>query len=320
MDQKFRNTYEDAAYADDYARLEWTGTYHLVRRELPCILQRHVTGRRALDFGCGTGRSTRLLRELGFAVTGVDIAPSMVARARHIDPAGDYVLLAEGDLERLRAGAFDLVLAAFPFDNTPALEKPRTFHALQRLLAPRGRIVNIVSTPELYTHEWVSFSTQQFTGNRAARDGDLVRSVTTQFRNGKPAEDVLCTEEGYRKVYRLAGLEQEALYTPLGQEEDGCAGHRGRDCAVGNLRAQAFGAQRCDHLTPGSKGDPVTQEPLLGRDPERYFRPPYVGPSGWVGIYLDRRPHWDDVADRLRHAYELAASPSSKKGRRRRAV
>lgn len=217
----FRNTYEDPAYADDYARLEWTGTYHLVRRDLPRILQQHVTGRRALDFGCGTGRSTRLLRELGFTVTGVDIASSMIERARQIDGTGDYVLLAEGDLDRLPNGAFDVVLAAFPFDNTPASEKPRILRALARLLAPAGRIVNIVSTPELYTHEWVSFSTRQFPDNRTARNGDQVFSVTTQFQNGKPAADVLCTDEGYGDIYRLAGVELEALYKPLGREEDG---------------------------------------------------------------------------------------------------
>lgn len=154
-----RNTYEDPEYADAYARLEWGGTYYLVRRELPAILRRHVTGRRALDFGCGTGRSTRLLRSLGFDALGVDISPAMVDRARQIDPDGDYLLLSQGDLEQRRAAEFDLVLAAFPFDNTPSAEKPRTFRALARALAPTGRMINIVSTPELYTHEWVSFTT-----------------------------------------------------------------------------------------------------------------------------------------------------------------
>lgn len=223
MNDSFRNTYDDAAYAEDYARLEWTGTYYLVRRELPGILQQHVAGRRALDFGCGTGRSTRLVRGFGFIATGVDIAPSMIERALRIDPTGDYVLLGAGDLERLPPESFDLVLAAFPFDNTPASEKPSTFRALARLLTSAGRIVNIVSTPELYTHEWLSFSTRHFPGNRTARNGDLVRSVTTQFRTGIPADDVLCTEEGYREVYRDAGLEVEALYKPLGKEEDGFA-------------------------------------------------------------------------------------------------
>jgi predicted DNA-binding protein (MmcQ/YjbR family) len=55
------------------------------------------------------------------------------------------------------------------------------------------------------------------------------------------------------------------------------------------------------------KATSVTQDLLLQRDPRRYFRPPYVGSSGWVGIYLDRRPNWGQVAERLAHAFELAA-------------
>jgi hypothetical protein len=63
------------------------------------------------------------------------------------------------------------------------------------------------------------------------------------------------------------------------------------------------------------KATHVTQELLLARDPARYFRPPYVGPSGWVGIYLDHQPDWADVDERLRHAHALAAAPRARRGR-----
>ena len=58
------------------------------------------------------------------------------------------------------------------------------------------------------------------------------------------------------------------------------------------------------------KATHVTQDLLIKRSPQRYFSPPYVGPSGWVGIYLDRAPDWSEVADRLSHAHELASAPS----------
>jgi hypothetical protein len=50
----------------------------------------------------------------------------------------------------------------------------------------------------------------------------------------------------------------------------------------------------------------ATQDLLVSRSPDRYFVPPYVGPSGWVGMYLDRRPKWTEVAERLAHARALA--------------
>ena len=49
----------------------------------------------------------------------------------------------------------------------------------------------------------------------------------------------------------------------------------------------------------------VNQDLLVRWQPERYFVPPYVGPSGWIGIYLDKRPSWKTVADILRDAYLL---------------
>ena len=218
---RFQNTYDDADYAESYARLEWEGTYHLVRRDLPGILREHVTGRRALDFGCGTGRSTRLLRACGFQVVGIDIATSMVERARALDPEGDYRLIDNGDLAHLPAEAFDLVLAAFPFDNTPMADKPRLLAALRDRLGTTGRIVNVVSSPEIYTHEWASFSTRHFPGNRHATDGDVVRIVTTAFPHGQPCEDVLCTDRTYRQMYADAGLEVIADYRPVARGDEG---------------------------------------------------------------------------------------------------
>jgi hypothetical protein len=51
----------------------------------------------------------------------------------------------------------------------------------------------------------------------------------------------------------------------------------------------------------------ITQDMLVRAEPERYFVPPYVGKSGWVGAYLDKRPNWRALTDLLRDAYRLAA-------------
>ena len=217
----FTNAYEDDAYAAAYAKLEFPATYYLAFRDLPALIARYVEGKRALDFGCGTGRSTRLLRELGFDAVGVDIAEEMVVKARALDPGGDYRLIADGDLSRFEDGAFDLVLCAFTFDNIPTKErKVALFRELARVTQPRGRIVSLVSSPDIYLHEWASFSTKDFPENHQARCGDEVRIIVTALEDKRPMVDIIWPDEDYRAVYREAGLEAVDVHRPLGREDE----------------------------------------------------------------------------------------------------
>jgi hypothetical protein len=55
------------------------------------------------------------------------------------------------------------------------------------------------------------------------------------------------------------------------------------------------------------KATHTTQDMLIRKSPDRYFVPPYVGVSGWFGIYLDRSPDWKEVAARLGESYRLVA-------------
>lgn len=55
------------------------------------------------------------------------------------------------------------------------------------------------------------------------------------------------------------------------------------------------------------KAAPGNQALMVRAEPERYFVPPYVGPSGWVGLWLDRAPEWSEVEDLLRDSYRLVA-------------
>lgn len=217
----FANAYADAARAAAYAGLGFPGTYFLAFRDLPAIIRAHVSGVTALDFGCGTGRSTRFLRELGYRVVGVDVAEAMLRHARQADPHGEYVHVADGDLAPLSGRRFDLVFSAFTFDNVPTHEhKVALFRALGMLLSPAGRIINLVSSPDIYTHEWVSFSTKDFPENRHAKSGDVVRIVMLDVADRRPIEDVLWSDAAYRGVYGDAGLEVVETHRPLGRPTD----------------------------------------------------------------------------------------------------
>lgn len=217
----FSNSYEDTKRADSYAKLEFPGTYYLAYRDIPEIISRHVVGRTALDFGCGTGRSTRFLQKLGFTATGIDISQAMIDRAREFDPNGDYRLVGDGDLSSLNQAVYNLVLSVFTFDNIPTMSKRiRLFRDLGNLLTSDGTIVCLDSTPDIYVNEWASFSTKQFAGNRTAKSGEIVRTIMNDVEDKRPVEDTLWTHEDYLETFRKAGLEMVASYLPLGKPEE----------------------------------------------------------------------------------------------------
>lgn len=216
---EFSNTYEDNAYASAYAKLEFPGTYYLAFRDLPDIFSKHVQGKQALDFGCGAGRSTRFLRKLGFDAIGVDIAEEMTGMAHSIDASGDYRVVEDGNLSQFAPSTFDLVLSAFTLDNVPTLAKKSTILSeLERVLRPDGRIVSLVSSPEIYLNEWASFSTKDFPENREAKSGDRVKIIVTALEDKRPTVDIVCSEEDYRSLFIEAGLEVAEIYRPLGKE------------------------------------------------------------------------------------------------------
>ena len=217
----FENSWDDQTRAASYARLEFPNTYYLAYRDLPEILGRHVTGTRAVDFGCGAGRSTRFLKRLGFEAVGVDIAADMLDQARALDPAGDYRLVRDCDYGTLGDGRFDLVQSIFTFDNIPGAEhRTDVAWALAALLAPAGRLVCLDSRPEMYTREWASFTTKDFPDNRTAVSGGVVRCVMKDVADKRPVEDTFWTEDDYRETFRRAGLAVEAVYRPLGRPDE----------------------------------------------------------------------------------------------------
>lgn len=212
----FTNCYEDALRAEEYAKLEFANTYYLAFRDLPTIIKQCVTGTRAIDFGCGTGRSTRFVRQLGLETVGIDISPEMLAKAKELDPDGEYRLVPGDDFSQLPQREFDLVVSLFTFDNIAGFEvKARLFRQLGNLLRDSGKLISVVSSPEIYLHEWASFSTKDFPENANARPGDVVRIITTDFADSRPALDILCPDESYRELYEQAGLEVVSMYKPL---------------------------------------------------------------------------------------------------------
>jgi hypothetical protein len=55
------------------------------------------------------------------------------------------------------------------------------------------------------------------------------------------------------------------------------------------------------------KAAPGNQDLMVRAAPDRFFVPPYVGPSGWIGVWLDAGADWAGLAELLRDAWRLTA-------------
>jgi len=217
----FENSWGDQLRAESYSKLEFPNTYYLAYRDLPEIISKHIKGNHAVDFGCGTGRSTRFLKRLGFEVTGIDISEDMLVIARNMDPVGDYKLVSNGNYDHLGVKYFDLVQSIFTFDNIPDWKnRIRILNGLRELMNDTGRMMLLDSSPELYINECASFTTKDFPENRTAKTGDIVRCIMNDVEDKRPVEDIFWSVNDYIKLFCQAGLEIEATYKPLGYDHE----------------------------------------------------------------------------------------------------
>ena len=68
-----------------------------------------------------------------------------------------------------------------------------------------------------------------------------------------------------------------------------------------------------EHYAVWVAGPLGAQDTLVRSDPEHFFRPPYVGYRGWVGVTLDNEPDWDLVQRVIADAYEEVATKKRKR-------
>jgi len=103
-----------------------------------------LSGKSAVDVGCGAGLLCEPLSRLGAQVTGVDAAPENVAAAAaHAEAAGLDIRFMAGEIGSLDLGSFDLVTCMEVIEHVA--DKPAFIAALVSKLADNGLL--ILSTP-----------------------------------------------------------------------------------------------------------------------------------------------------------------------------
>jgi hypothetical protein len=62
-----------------------------------------------------------------------------------------------------------------------------------------------------------------------------------------------------------------------------------------------------EHLAFWCPAPAGVQQEMVEQEPSRFFRPPYVGGRGWLGVRIDNSPDWDEVAQIVEDAYRMVA-------------
>jgi len=164
------------------------------------ILDLVLAGRHALDaldVGCGTGFLALELAARGHRVTGVDLAPAMIAEARRkASAAGASIRLEEADAEQLpfEPGRFDLAISRHVLWTLPHPEA--AIDEWIRVLRPGGRLV-IVDGKLLDAGTTLPSSDNARTSQEYAAIGDRL-----PFLAGRSQQEIeaLLTAHGLERV------------------------------------------------------------------------------------------------------------------------
>jgi SAM-dependent methyltransferase len=127
------------AYRGDTADLEQSGYGHWLRR----LATRVGDGARVLDLGCGCGVPATREMTRRWRVTGVDLSPVQIDRARALVPGATFVC-EDMSTVTFEPGSFDAVIAFYSIINVPVEDQPALFGRIASWLAPGGWFLGVV--------------------------------------------------------------------------------------------------------------------------------------------------------------------------------
>jgi cyclopropane fatty-acyl-phospholipid synthase-like methyltransferase len=161
------------------------------------LAARLAAGARILELGCGAGTAETRRLASRFRVTGVDISPRQVERARAAVPEAEFVCADATALE-LPPASFDAVVSFSVFNHLPRELLAPLLARIHAWLAPDGWLLTAlgVSDTESWTGEWLGAPTffSSFppgTNSRLVREAgfEIVRDELVQFEEPEgPAE------------------------------------------------------------------------------------------------------------------------------------
>jgi len=200
------------AYSKDAAS-DWLIGYPKVMEILGPVGERTV-----LDYGCGTGKVSRKLRDLGARVIGVDVSFPMLEIARRDDASGiNYRHIESGNISFLEEASVDDAIAAFVFCNVGTREAAvAIMKNVFRVLKPGGRFI-------LLNANWEDCNGREFISYRFDRIENLTsgQKVGLVLKSSAPlrVENYFWLAADYQTMLEEAGFHTVTCHRPLAKDD-----------------------------------------------------------------------------------------------------
>ncbi len=170
----------------------------------------NIKSQTVLDFGCGTGRSSRLLHDWAAQqVIGLDPNPNMIAVAQTLPHEGiEYRLLETGNLPRV-----DKAFSAFVLMEVESKEKLQQIHrAIAQTLPAGGEYIAITNNALAVPYDSEQISIRQSL-DFEYHSGDIILAT---IKGEKPFEfrDHYWTLEDYTEILNATGFQLREARTP----------------------------------------------------------------------------------------------------------
>ena len=199
-----------------YAQEALTGTLYLAIRDVPSLLEKYLNRQnqqmiKALDFGCGTGVSTRYLKSLDqrFIVDGVDISLDMLKLAGEADPKGNYRWIQH---EKIPAppDSYDLIFSTFVlFEFATKRKMQSALEEIKRVMKKEALFIAVTGSTETYNrnNHWVSLD-GDFPQNDHLKSGDIGRIdfLVNMIKTQSPFKIIIGQKKIIKKSLRRLGF------------------------------------------------------------------------------------------------------------------
>lgn len=160
-----------------YATEDISGTGYLAYRDILKFIPNELKKLNTLDFGCGAGSTTRLLKNNGMNVIGVDISEAMLVEARKIDPNIPYLLIK--DKLPFPDQHFHIIVSTLMLFEIGSTELMTDILAeVNRVLHQQGIAIFVTGSEVMYSYEWLSIF--PLTEKKSFLSGEIVKIKLSQ--------------------------------------------------------------------------------------------------------------------------------------------